>query len=81
MLQAYNPSTQAADTGGSLQVRGQPGLKSECKASINCIVRPCLKKAKKGNFEVKLHKMQLLLKFLKHNMNASSLNEINWYRG
>lgn len=38
-----DPSIQEDEAGGSLQFRGQPQLYGDFKASLNCIMRPCLK--------------------------------------
>lgn len=40
---AWNPSTQEAEAGGLLQVRGQPGLYNEFLATRGYIISPRLK--------------------------------------
>ena len=47
VVPAFNPSTREAEAGGSLYVRGQPGLQSECQDSQSCTEKPCLEKPKK----------------------------------
>jgi hypothetical protein len=42
----YNLSTQETEAGGS-RVQSQSGLQNEFTASLDYIVRPCLKKKKK----------------------------------
>ena len=49
---AFDPSTQEAEAGGSLWVRGQPGLQSEFQSSQDYTVRLCLKK--KNSFPVSI---------------------------
>jgi hypothetical protein len=44
MAHAFNPSTWNAKAGGSLRVRGQPGLQSEFQDSQGYIEKSCLKK-------------------------------------
>jgi hypothetical protein len=41
VVHAYNPSIQEAETAG-LSLK-PPGLLSKFKASLSCIVKPCLK--------------------------------------
>lgn len=53
-LGIYNPSTQRAEVGRSLQVSKKPGLQTKLKNSPNCTVRPCLEKTK--NKEVNKYK-------------------------
>ena len=43
---AFNPSTQEAEAGGYLQVRGQPGLQSEFQDSQDYPEKPCFQKTK-----------------------------------
>ena len=43
---AYNPSTWEAEAGGCCEFETSLGYKSEPKASLRYIARPCLKKTK-----------------------------------
>jgi hypothetical protein len=45
-----NSSTWETEAGG-LQFEGQPGVDRKFQASLNCRVRPCLKKKKKKKNE------------------------------
>jgi hypothetical protein len=47
MTHTFKPSTQEADTGGSLWVQGQPGLQIEFQYSQGYTEKPGLKKKKK----------------------------------
>jgi hypothetical protein len=44
---AYTGNTSTLKADGEFSGWGQPGLHSEFKASLGCIVRPCLEKEKK----------------------------------
>ena len=45
---AFNPSTREAEAGGSLWVRGQPGLQIECQDRLQSYTEnPCLEKPRK----------------------------------
>jgi hypothetical protein len=43
----FNPSTQEAETSGSLWVQGQPDLQSEFQDNQDYTEKPCLKEKKK----------------------------------
>ncbi|ERE85564.1 gatC-like protein [Cricetulus griseus] len=47
MVRAFNPRTQEAEAGGSLRVRGYPGLQNEFQDSQSYTEKPCLKKQNK----------------------------------
>lgn len=48
MARTYSPSTWEAEVGGLLWVQTQLSLHSEFKASVNYMVRSCLKKQKQN---------------------------------
>jgi hypothetical protein len=45
VVHAFNPSTWEAEAGGSLWVRGQPGLQSEFQDSQGYTEKHCLEKS------------------------------------
>lgn len=49
---AYNPSPWEAKVGESLRVQGQRGLQSDFSASLNSILKPCLKKDKERKVDL-----------------------------
>ena len=49
MAGAFNLSTQEADTGRSLWVWGQPGLKNKFQDNQSYTEKPCLKKQNNSN--------------------------------
>ena len=48
-VQSCNPCSQEPEAGGFVQVREKIVLQREPKASLNCIMRFCLKNTKKRN--------------------------------
>jgi len=41
-MRVFNPSTEEAETGGSLWLRGQPGLQNKLQGSQGYTKKPCL---------------------------------------